>query len=273
MALSEPVVTTVASAKPAGPTLSALVVIHNEEARLADCLERLRFADEIVVVLDRCTDRSREIALRFTDRLVEGGWELEAGRRNAGIDACRGDWILDVDADERVSPALAAEIRSLVSRSTYDRHVIPVDNYIGTVLVRHGWGGSFGKGGTHGLYRKGAKRFGEGRVHPKLHLSGQEGPRLANPLDHMVDRNISDMIRRLDRYTTARAQDLRQHGDPDPTRTYVRRFFTRIYKCYIHAGGYKEGGWGVLIAIFAGLYPLLSHLKAKLERDPAKPSW
>lgn len=247
------------------PTLSALVVIHNEEARLADCLERLRFADEIVVVLDRCTDRSAEIARRYTNVLVEGAWELEAGRRNTGIDACRGDWILEVDADERVSPALAAEIRQVVSTSSYDRHLIPVDNYIGTKLVRYGWGGSFGKGAYHGLFRKGAKRFGEGRVHPQLHLSGRPGPTLANPLEHMVDRNISDMIRRLDRYTTARAQDLREHGDPEPTRTYVRRFFTRIYKCYIHHRGYREGGWGLLIALFAGLYPLLSHLKAKLE--------
>src|SRR5258708_15669996 len=139
MALSEPAVTTVASANPAStPTLSALVVIHNEEARLADCLEHLRFADEIVVVLDRCTDRSREIALRFTDRLVEGAWELEAGRRNAGIEACRGEWVLDVDADERVSPALAAEIQSLVSPSTHDPHVIPVDHYTRPVLGRHG---------------------------------------------------------------------------------------------------------------------------------------
>jgi glycosyltransferase involved in cell wall biosynthesis len=247
------------------PTLSALVVIHNEEARLADCLERLRFADEIVVVLDRCTDRSAEIARRYASRMVEGAWELEAGRRNTGIEACRGDWILEVDADERVSPELAAEIRAVVATSTYDRHLIPVDNYIGTRLVRYGWGGSFGKGAYHGLFRKGVKRFGAGRVHPQLHLSGRPGPTLAHPLAHLVDRNISDMIRRLDHYTTAHAQDLREHGDPDPTRTYVRRAFTRIYKCYIRRKGYREGGWGLLIAIFAGLYPLLSHLKAKLE--------
>lgn len=247
------------------PTLSALVVIHNEEARLAECLDGLRFADEIVVVLDRCTDRSAEIARRYTTALVEGAWPLEAGRRNAGIDACRSDWIVEVDADERVSPELAAEIRAVVSTSTDDRHLIPVDNYIGTKLVRYGWGGSFGKGAYHGLFRKGAKRFGAGRVHPQLHLSGRQGPTLTHPLAHMVDRNISDMIRRLDRYTTARAEDLREQGDPDRTRTYVRRFFTRIYKCYIHHKGYREGGWGLLIAIFAGLYPLLSHLKAKLE--------
>ena len=96
----------------AGPRLSALVVAHNEEAQLAGCLAGLGFADEIVVLLDRCTDGSREIARRFTDRIVEGAWEREGPRRQAGIAACRGDWIFEIDADERVSPELAAEIRA-----------------------------------------------------------------------------------------------------------------------------------------------------------------
>ncbi|MBM3952102.1 MAG: glycosyltransferase family 2 protein, partial [Rhodospirillales bacterium] len=67
------------------PRLSAVVSIRNEERQLADCLETLRFADEIVVVLDRCTDRSREIAATFTDRLVDGAWAKEGDRRNAAI--------------------------------------------------------------------------------------------------------------------------------------------------------------------------------------------
>ncbi len=249
----------------AAATLSALVVVRNEEHRLAACLERLRFADEIVVVLDRSTDRSAQIAGGFAARLVEGAWELEADRRNAGIAACHSNWILEIDADERVPPELAEEIRETIRRSPFDRHLISVNNYIGAVLVRHGWGGAFGKGAYWGLFRKHAKRWGEGRVHPKIHLSGKEGPPLANAIDHLVDRNISDMIRRLDSYSTARAADLREHGDPDPTRTYVRRFFSRFYKCYLYHHGYREGSWGLLIAICAGLYPLLSHLKAKLE--------
>ena len=73
------------------PRLSALVVAHDEERQLADCLACLGFADETVVVLDRCGDRSREIALGFTERLVEGAWQREGPRRHAGIDACRGE--------------------------------------------------------------------------------------------------------------------------------------------------------------------------------------
>ncbi len=118
------------------PRLSVLVVAHNEEAQLADCLERLRFADEIVVVLDKCSDGSKDIAGRYADRLVEGAWEIEGPRRNGGIDACTGDWIHEVDADEWVAPELAAEIRLAIGGAAPGCFQIPFDNYIGDKLVR-----------------------------------------------------------------------------------------------------------------------------------------
>ncbi|MCW8834765.1 MAG: glycosyltransferase family 2 protein, partial [Rhodospirillales bacterium] len=193
-------------------TLSALVVAHNEEGQLADCLDRLSFVDEIVVVLDKCTDGTKAIAERFTDRILEGAWDIEGDRRNAGIDFCSGDWILEVDADERVPEALAREIRDVIATTMADWHEILVDNYIGDHLVRWGWGASFGKAAYPGLFRKGAKRWGDQRVHPSLQWSGRKGEMLTSRLDHYVDENISAMIRRFDNYTTQRARDLRDSG-------------------------------------------------------------
>ncbi|MCK6449554.1 MAG: glycosyltransferase family 2 protein [Alphaproteobacteria bacterium] len=249
------------------PLLSALVVAHNEEARIAACLDALGFADEIVVVLDRCSDRTAEIARRYTDRLLPGAWEFEGDRRNAGIGQCRGQWVLEVDADERVPPELAAEIRATVASSTNDWHEIPVDNYVGERLVRYGWGASFGRSAYAGLFRRGAKRWGRERVHPRLAFTGTKGVRLDTPIRHYVDRDISDMLRRLDRYTTARARDLRESGDPGSFAANVRRIFSRFWKCYVGRKGYREGGYGFLIALCAGLYPILSYLKATLEED------
>ena len=96
------------------PTLSALVVAHNEEGQLAECFERLAFADETVIVLDRCTDGSQAIATGFGAKVVEGAWPIEGERRNAGIAACTSDWIIEVDADERLPEALADEIRGTI---------------------------------------------------------------------------------------------------------------------------------------------------------------
>lgn len=248
--------------------LSALVVAHNEEKRLPSCLERLRFADEIVVVCDKCTDGTRAIAEGFGAVVVEGSWDIEGDRRNLGIDTCSGDWILEVDADEHVPTALADEIRKVIEVTKFDWHEILVDNYIGDRLVRHGWGASYGKAAYPGLFRKGVKVWGRDRVHPSLVWRGSKGPMLTHRIDHYVDRNISDMIRRLDSYSTAKAHDLRDKGQTwGSAAANVRRLFSRFFKCYVRRGGWREGGYGFIIALCAGLYPLLSHLKAKYEKD------
>lgn len=246
--------------------ISALISVHNEEAQLADCLERLAFADEIVVVLDKCTDASKAIAEKYTDQVHEGSWSLEGDRRNAAIAFCHGRWVFEIDADERVPADLGDEIRRTVETSTHDWHEILVDNYIGGKLVRWGWGASFGKAAYPGLFRKGVKVWGRQRVHPSLQWSGKKGAMLKGRLDHYVDRNISDMVKRLDNYSSARARDLRDRGETwGSTANNVRRLFSRFFKCYVLRKGYREGGYGLLIALFAGLYPLISHLKAKLE--------
>jgi len=247
------------------PSLSALVVVHDEEGQLAECLGCLSFADEIVVVLDRCTDGSHEIARGFTDRLVEGAWEREGMRRHAGIDACERDWILEIDADERVSPELAAEIRDVVGVSAAAWHLVPVDNYIGPRLVRWGWGASFGRSAHGALFRRGVKRWGDQRVHPSVAFTGARGATLASPIIHYVDRDISEMLLRLDRYTSARAKDLRESGNIGSFGRNLRRIASRFCKCYIGRRGYREGQWGFLIALCAALYPILSYLKARLE--------
>ncbi|CAA7619435.1 Glycosyltransferases involved in cell wall biogenesis [Magnetospirillum sp. LM-5] len=248
--------------------LSALVVAHNEEARLAACLEKLAFADELVVVCDKCTDGTKAVAERFGAKTLEGSWDIEGDRRNKGIEACSGDWILEVDADEHVPADLAAEIRRTIETSRFDWHEILVDNYIGDRLVRHGWGASYGKAAYPGLFKKGAKVWGRDRVHPSLRWTGTKGPMLSCRLNHYVDRNISDMIRRLDSYSTAKARDLRERGETwGGTAANTRRMVSRFFKCYVRRKGWKEGGHGFIIAVCAALYPMLSHLKAKHEKD------
>ena len=241
-------------------TLSAVVVARNEEAQLASCLETLRFADEIVVVLDRSTDRSAEIARGFGARLVEGAWEREGPRRNASLDACRGAWVLEIDADERVPPALAAAIRAAIAAPAEDIYLVPIANYVGGHLVRHGWGAYNGVAAKPILFRAGAKRWGEGRVHPKIILAGPRA-RLEQTLDHLVDRDLSDMFQRLNRYTDLAALDAIERGQMPSLKSALRRIFSRGWKSYVARQGYREGAWGVSLATFSALYSLLTELK------------
>lgn len=250
------------------PRLSCLVVAHDEEARLPDCLASLAFADEMVVVLDRCTDGSETIAECAGARTLEGAWAVEGDRRNDGIQACTGDWILEVDADERVPEALGREIRDTIGASQFDYHRVPIDNYVGDQLVRDGWGASFGRRSHPGLFRRGVKAWGRQRVHPALTFStgAREGPPLKTPIVHYGFDGISDLIAKLNRYSDRHAADLRDSGDIGTALNNYRRIVSRFWKCFVSRKGYREGGIGFVIAVCGALYPILSHLKAKYDR-------
>lgn len=245
--------------------LSAIVCVRNEEQRLSACLENLGFADQVVVVLDRCTDRSGSIAEQGGAAVVAGIYPLEGDRRAAGMAAATGDWILEVDADETIGAELAREIRATIASTAFDWMKVPVHNYIGERLVRYGWGGSFGTSLAARLYRHGSKRWGRERVHPNVWFEGREGPNLRGALRHQFGEGVSDVLLRLDRYTALRAQDLREHGGRLGKWDNVRRGVQRFWKCYVRRGGWREGGWGLLLSLMAALYPLISVLRAELE--------
>ena len=243
------------------PMLSALVVARNEERQLAQCLATLGFADEIVVALDRTTDRSAEIARGFGARIVEGAWPFEGERRTQAVRACRGAWVIEVDADERVTPGLAEEVRRAIAETPGDAYfLIPIANHVGGRLVRFGWGAYNGAAMRAALYRPGGKIWGKGRVHPPVRYTGERRA-LAHPIDHFVDRDLSDMFRRLNSYTDAAAADAIDKGEIPKFRSAFRRLFSRAWKSYVARRGYREGAYGVALALFSALYPMLIYLK------------
>src|SRR6201985_2164243 len=111
--------------------LSVVLCVHNEERRLGRCLAPLGFADEIVLVLDRCTDRTRAIGEAYGAVMVSGVFPLEGPRRAAGMAAASGEWILEVDADEIVTPKMAREVLASLDDSRFAFRKVPVDNYVG----------------------------------------------------------------------------------------------------------------------------------------------
>ena len=242
--------------------LSAVVCAHNEEARIAECLERLSFCDEVIVVADRCKDRTQKIALQHGALVIPGIFPLESQRKDAGVAACSGEWILEVDADEHIDPELGDEIRRAIANPA-DWFQIPVDNYVGRKLVRYGWGGAFGTSSVGRLYRRGIKHWKPERVHPGVTFDGRFGGVLKTPMRHQVDEDIGDMMDRLKRYTALRAADLADRNAPGELWDEVFRGFRRFWKCYVRRKGHREGGLGFLIALMAGLYPVLSHLRAQ----------
>lgn len=243
------------------PTLSALIVVHNGEADLPECLESVRFADEIVVVLDRCTDGSKAIAERFGAKLLEGAWEIEGPRRNAGLAACTGAYTLEIDADERCPPELAAEIRAALHTKPEGGVFIPFDNRIGGRSIVHGWGAYNGVGGKRCLFPSHTKTWSDGRLHPPV-TQLPEVAQLQTRMIHHVYRDLPDMYARLLRYCRLAALDMIDHNAIPPAGKTTRRFFSRFWKSYFSRQGRKEGFYGVALALYSALYPALSHLMA-----------
>ncbi|BBK31063.1 glycosyl transferase family 2 [Stella humosa] len=248
-------------------TAISAIVTAGDRDELAECLSFLSFADEIVVVTSQTRDRTPEVARRFGAYLLQGTWAREGERRNAAIEACTGPWVLEIDSHERVTAELAAELRYLTAISPFTSHELPVDTFVGRHLIRHGWGGAYGEDAYPGLFRKGAKRWGLERSQPSLTLDPNRGPRLQNPVERHAYRNLSGLLHRLDHNTTLRAADLREAGGLGRRRSAVCRSAAEFWQCYVRRKGWREGGFGLMIATCAGLDPLLSHLKAELEDE------
>jgi glycosyltransferase involved in cell wall biosynthesis len=246
--------------------ISAVIVAHNEEKKIEECLQSLHFVDEIVVVLDKCTDRTKEIVQKFANKIIEGSWNIEGARRNIALSAASGDWVLEIDADERISPELAQEILA-VKNSAPCGFFIPIANYVGMRFVKFGWLRTLGVVQRQSLTFRGLKRYHEDKeIHPTFDLNA-EIKSLKNPIIHLVDDDVSDLILRFNRYTSWKASDMLAKGKiRGGFFRFIFDFKLRFFKSFVIKKGYKDGALGLLIALLAGLYPLVSYLKAK-ERN------
>lgn len=244
--------------------ISAVIVAHNEEKMLEECLKSLDFVDEIVVVLDKCSDKSEEIAKKYTKNIILGSWSLEGARRNVAIGAATHEWILEIDADERISKDLASEIKQAINASEPCGFYIPIANYIGKRWVKYGWLRTLCVLRRQTLAYRGLKKYDEDKeVHPTF-LGNFTIKSLQNPIIHLVDENIADLIARFNRYTSWKAKDMIAKNKIKGGFFYLLiAFKMRFFKSYVIKKGYKERGFGLLIAILAGLYPVISYFKAK----------
>ena len=244
--------------------LSALVCAHNDEARLTECLRRLEFCDEIVVVADRCTDRTQEIARYFGARVIDGIFPLESQRKAAGVSACLGEWVLEVQPDEHVGAALAYEVRAAIhGRPCGDWFDVPIDNFVGTTLVRRGWGADLGEVLAPRLFRRPVKRWKPGRIGAAATLEGRRAGALETPLSRYADGDMSHMLARVDRQATLRAQDLADAGATSGLAADVAHGLARFWASYVWRRGLREGELGLLIALMAGLGAVLSRVRAR----------
>lgn len=245
--------------------LSALVCVQNGDAGLSDCLRSLGFCDEVVVVADRCTGGAQEIARRAGARTVDGIFPLTAQRKAAGVDACGGDWILEIEPEERVDRALAWEIRAaLQMRPAGDWFELPIDNYVGETLVRGGWTGALGPDRGVRLYRRGVKSW---TTDGEPALAGVPAGGLTGALRRSAGADVGALVEQVGRRATASGRRLADGERPGVLRGALPGALARGAAGFVHSylgrRGWREGRLGFLLAVLTALHPLLALLRAQ----------
>jgi hypothetical protein len=234
-------------------TLSGVVIARDEERMLGDCLASLDFADERLVLVDaRTLDRTREVARLAGARVEERAFENFASQRDAALGLACGDWVLFVDADERVSPLLRdVVLRTIDASDALDGYWIPRHNYLMGRVVRHaGWFPDY----QLRLVRRGAAHFDPLRpVHEVARVSGRVGY-LDAPLVHFNYATLGDFVRKQERYCGLEAEHwLRTYGRPR-ARALLGQPAREFWSRYVRLQGYREGVLGLVLSAILAYY-------------------
>jgi len=225
--------------------VSVIVITLDEEHVIADCLESVRWADEIVVLDCGSTDRTVEICRSYTDRVYETDWPGFGIQKNRALSHARCDWVLSLDADERVTPALAEEIRDCLPGSGENGLVIPFQSsYLGR-FMRHGdWSNE-----RHlRLFRWTAGRFSDDPVHERLIVDGEIGG-LDNPILHHSFATVEEVQDKVSRYSTAGAERRFASGKRSSLLKALSHATWTFFRGYVLKAGFLDGREGFLLAV------------------------
>ena len=239
--------------------LSVLILAKNEEQNIADCVKGVLFAGEVVVIDDFSTDRTAEIAQSLGARVVQHAMDGNWGQQQTfAIQQAKYDWVYFIDADERMTDALAEEIRQAVLKNERYAYRNARLNFFCGTKVRHG--GWFPDYGVHLLPREGS--YVTGFVHPEIHYDCPERklPAAAH-LIHYTYRSWEQYLRKLNFYTTLAAKKKQQAGERASFLDILAHPLFGMFKVYILQSGWRDGRVGFLLACCHGMTVFMKYAK------------
>jgi glycosyltransferase involved in cell wall biosynthesis len=239
--------------------LSVTVIAWNEEERVRACLESAAWADEIIVIDAESTDKTVQIAREFTDKIWVRPWAGFAAQKNFALEQATGEWVLSLDADERVTTDLRERIARIVGADgPADGYSIPRKNVFWGAWVRHG--GLYPDYQLR-LFRRNAGRFVDSAVHESVVVEGHVEA-LAEPMLHHSYRRLEDFVTRSNRYSTLAAQDIVSRGGRARLADLVLRPLGRFFSMYVLKRGFLDGWRGFALAVLYANYVFLRMAKA-----------
>jgi glycosyltransferase involved in cell wall biosynthesis len=227
------------------PSLSVIVITRDEAHTIEACLQSVSWADEIVVVDSGSRDDTLAICRRYTDKVLETDWPGFGIQKNRALALASGDWVLNLDADERVSPALAQEIRSQLPTTTASGFDIPFrSSYLGRFMNHGDW-----RGEHHvRLFRRSAGRFTDDLVHERLIVDGATRT-LRHPIEHHSYDDLEEVLDKVNRYSSAGAALKHARGTRSSLGKALSHALWTFFKGYGLKAGFLDGREGFLLAV------------------------
>ena len=239
--------------------LAAIILTYNEAEHIQACVESVCFADSVLVFDSYSTDETVELAQNTGAEVIQNTFHNYAQQRNDALTAVteRAGWVLFVDADERVTPELATEIRGAMERPDYAGWAIPRHNYIfGKLTLGAGWYPDY----QTRLLRVGAARYDPTRqVHEVVQLDGAEG-KLENPLVHYNYTDMAQFVAKQHKYTTYEAQVMYEQGIRPKPQNYILQPLRHFRYRFFTLNGYQIGLHGLRLSLLMSWYELKKYL-------------
>ncbi|MEY3523082.1 MAG: hypothetical protein RIT33_499 [Pseudomonadota bacterium] len=240
-------------------SLSVILITKNEEANLKDCLESVSFADEIIVVDSQSSDKTQEIARSFGAKLeITSDWPGFGPQKNRALNLATQDWVLSIDADERVTPELKQEIlTAIASPNAADCYAIPRSSwYCGRFMKHSGWYPDY----VDRLFKRGSAKFSDHLVHERLLPTGSSG-KLNNHFLHYSYRDFSQVLKKVDVYSSAAAQQAFKQGKKGGLGEALIHGFWAFFRTYVLRRGFLDGKHGLALAISNAATSYYKYLK------------
>jgi glycosyltransferase involved in cell wall biosynthesis len=243
------------------PGLSVIVIARNEERDLPGCLASVAgLASEIILADSGSTDATAEIARRAGAKVIFKEWQGYGRQKQAALDAAAGPWALNIDADERVSPELAAEIRRLLEAAPSENGFhIPFRHYF---LGRRLRFGRFSTETHLRLFKKSAARYGEAQIHEGIRVEGATGRVARGHIEHLSYHDIHEYLDKCNRYTSMIARARYDAGQRFHPWHHARLPFEFLVR-YVLKLGFLDGGPGLTYALLSSYYVWLKFLKLR----------
>lgn len=245
--------------------LSVTIITKNEAGNIEDCLRSVAWAQEIVVVDQFSTDGTADMAKRLGARVYQEPWKGFARQKNSAVEKTTGDWILSLDADERIPGPLKEEIEETIDRKdAFHAYFIARKNFFSGQWIRHGgWYPDY----CLRLFKKASGRFEERAVHEKVLIEGPTGY-LRNPLEHFTYRSVADYLIRMERYSRLAALEIPEAKRPSLWSALTLRPTFTFLNMYLLRAGFLDGKKGLFLAVSYAYYTFLKYYRSS-EKDPA----